>query len=463
MKKIFLPYVIAAAAIVGCGKTEIEKQGTEGPAHQEQADAVELIADIPVTKTTFTDGDAIETAWKAGDAVGLYWYKGTAVTEDASVDKAVNTSLTAQSSGAEVSFGEVPSGYLSDKDSEYLTYAYYPYSGAAGTNPQAVKFTLPAEQTQTSAGSLDHLAGTDFLYASTTAKNDGTGKVSLHFNHALSVLNIVLTADGGTPSVSKLRVCLDGDNEIFSVTEGTVNLSDGTLALSKGSAEIALALETPAALSSEPSSFYMSITPGHAGRTISVYATIDGTEELIGSKKIPEGGIPAGVKAKMEFKLERSKVFADFEDGSFSAFKQGGSTLSVVDNPNGTGKVLKAEVDSKSESASGYFTILREAIVAQGINPSEYKGIRVQYLWKGTVQLVPRIAVGSDRQLPKNADDISLNGEWQTLEYEISFPEKGNRTFRPFMAMDGKPYNPSSMKEENRVCVMYFDNFTLYK
>ncbi len=468
MKKIMFG-VLAVTAVVGCGKTA--DVADENP--QEETHGVEIVADVVATKTTHTDGGAaVETAWKKDDAVGIFWYKGGSAAEagTGAADRLENGQILAKESGSSTSF-DAPENYLAEKGTDYLTYAYYPYGSEAGIDPLAVKFTLPAEQTQAAAGSLDHLSGTDFLYASATAKNDGTtGKVGLHFNHALSVLAINLTTEEAGLEVSALRVSLDGEGEIFSVTDGSVNLATGELALTAGSPEISLTVDSPALLSSEASTFYMMITPGHAGRTVSVYATIGRKEELVGSKTIPADGtgIPAGAKAEMEFKISHSAVFADFEDGSFSAFQKGGSTLSVVDNPSGMGKVLKAEVDPKSTNASGYFTILREAIVTQGIDPSEYKGIRVQYLWKGTVQLVPRIDVGSTKQLPDNSADISLNGEWQTLEYEINFPkpdgnQKGNRTFRPFMTLDGKNYNPVSMKDENRVCEMYFDNFTLYK
>gem|GEM_PF-4257955 len=460
--------VLAVTAVVGCGKTaDVADEN-----HQEETRGVEIVADVVATKTAHTDGGAVETAWKKDDAVGIFWYKGGSAAEagTGAADRLENGQILAKESGSSTSF-DAPENYLAEKGTDYLTYAYYPYGSEAGIDPLAVKFTLPAEQTQAAAGSLDHLSGTDFLYASATAKNDGTtGKVGLHFNHALSVLAINLTTEEAGLEVSALRVSLDGEGEIFSVTDGSVNLATGELALTAGSPEISLTVDSPALLSSEASTFYMMITPGHAGRTVSVYATIGRKEELVGSKTIPADGtgIPAGAKAEMEFKISHSAVFADFEDGSFSAFQKGGSTLSVVDNPSGMGKVLKAEVDPKSTNASGYFTILREAIVTQGIDPSEYKGIRVQYLWKGTVQLVPRIDVGSTKQLPDNSADISLNGEWQTLEYEINFPkpdgnQKGNRTFRPFMTLDGKNYNPVSMKDENRVCEMYFDNFTLYK
>ncbi len=459
MKKIMFG-VLAVTAVVGCGKNA--DVADENP--QEEGRGVEIVADIVATKTTHTDGGAVDTAWKKGDAVGIFWYKGGSAADAGTdaADRLENGQILAKVSGSSTSF-DAPENYLAEEGTDYLTYAYYPYSAAAGTDPLAVKFTLPAEQTQAAAGRLDHLSGTDLLYAGATAKNDGTGKVDLHFNHALSVLAINLTTEEANLEVSALRVSLDGEGEKLSVTDGSVNLATGELALTAGGSEISLTLTSPALLSSEASAFYMMVTPGHAGRTVSVYATINGTEEMVGSKKIPEGGIPAGVKAEMEFKISHSVVFADFEDGSLSAvFKTGGSTLSVVENPkndglNDSSKALKVAVDPKSTSTSGYFTILRSEIEKMGINLSEYKGIRVKFLWLGKTQLWPRMDIGT-KNLPKG--EILFNGDWETLEYDIDFSTlKKDPQPRPFQDKNGNNINPSKMSTHE----MYFDNFTLYK
>lgn len=158
-------------------------------------------------------------------------------------------------------------------------------------------------------------------------------------------------------------------------------------------------------------------------------------------------------------------VFADFESGSFLCFEQknGGSALSVVDNPlvsglNRSSKVLKAEAPVTA-STSGYFVILRSAIEARGIDLSQYKGIRVQFLWKGKTQLWPRMDIGGGKKLLPNGG-ILFDGDWETLEYDIDFSTvKGNPQFRPFLTEDGKNINTKAMSTRE----MYFDNFTLYK
>lgn len=156
-------------------------------------------------------------------------------------------------------------------------------------------------------------------------------------------------------------------------------------------------------------------------------------------------------------------VFADFEDGLKVMFKEGGggSVLSIVDNPhksdlNQSSKVLKA-VAPVSKSTSGYFTILRSEIEKKGIKLSEYKGIRVKFLWLGKTQLWPRMDIG-DKKLPKS--EILFNGDWETLEYDIDFSTlKKDPQPRPFLTKDGKNVNTSVMSTRE----MYFDDFMLYK
>ncbi len=295
MKKIIFA-IFALPVIAGCGKTEL----VDNPV---PVSDIEIVATVSDTRTSFTEGDSgINTAWVAGDVAGIYWYKGETIEEAGTEtgDRGLNGSLSAKSSGATTSF-DAPDNYLAEEGSKYLTYVYYPYSESAGENPLAVKFTLPAVQTAASAGDLAHLAGTDFIYAGAIPVSDGTKKVNLQFSHALSALDIALTSSESNLTVSGIRVVADDENEIFSVSEGSVNLSDGSLSLDAGTPEIALGLQSAATLSETAEHFYMSITPGHAGRTLSVYATVNGTEMFLGAKKVPSGGIPASVKAKMAF------------------------------------------------------------------------------------------------------------------------------------------------------------------
>lgn len=303
MKKSLI-YVLALSAIVGCQKSEVAEQS---PAEGESSAVI--VGSFPETKTSFVDeGKVMKTEWVKGDALGVYWYKGGSIEGVGAsvVDKQLNDKITANESGSATIF-KIDHWYLAEAGKDYLTYAYYPYNASAGKDPFAVKFVVPSSVVQTSADDVSHLNATDLLYSSVMAKwiykNDETKNVKMTFNHALSVLNIALTSAQSDYSVSDIRVRFEDENEIFSVSEGSVNLSDGSLTLTSGTPEISLHFNESAKLSATPVNAYMTITPGHAGKTLSVYAKVNDVEMKLGSKKIPASGIPAGVKAALSFEV----------------------------------------------------------------------------------------------------------------------------------------------------------------
>lgn len=302
MKKSLI-YILALSAIVGCQKSEVSDQlPSEG-----ESSAV-IVGSFPETKTSFVDeGNVMKTEWVKDDALGFYWYKGGSIegVGTGDVDKALNDRLVAESSGGSTTF-KTSWYYMYQVGIDYLTYLYYPYNVNAGKNPLSVPFTVPSSQNQAGSDDIAHLSATDFLYATTMANRpngEAEQAVKVTFSHALSVLNIALTSAQSNYSVSDIRVRFEDESEIFSVTEGSVNLSDGSLTLTSGTPEISLHFNEAAKLSATPVNAYMTITPGHAGKTFSVYATVNGTETKLGSKKVPASGLPAGVKAALSFEV----------------------------------------------------------------------------------------------------------------------------------------------------------------
>lgn len=314
MKKSLI-YILALSAIVGCQKSEVPEQI---PAEGESSAVI--VGSLPETKTSFIDeGNVMKTEWVKDDALGVYWYKGGSIEGVGTgvADKQLNDRITAKESGSTTIF-KIDNYYLAQAWVKYLTYAYYPYNASAGKDPFAVKFVVPSSVVQTSAGDASHLNATDLLYSSVIAewdyKNDETKNVKMTFNHALSVLNIALTSAQSNYSVSDIRVRFEDENEIFSVTEGSVNLSDGSLTLTSGTPEISLHFNEAAKLSATPVNAYMTITPGHAGKTFSVYATVNGIEIKLGSKKVPASGLPAGVKAALSFEVGDNTIGHEYTD-----------------------------------------------------------------------------------------------------------------------------------------------------
>ena len=309
-RKLFL--ILTIAAMVGCQKNEI----VEAPIEES---GVSIIGTLPQTKTTFTDeGDVLKTEWVKDDALGFYWYKGGSIEGVGSgeVDKALNDKLVAESSGGSTTF-KTSWYYMYQVGIDYLTYLYYPYNVNAGKNPLSVPLTVPSSQNQAGSDDIAHLAATDFLYATTMAKRpngEAEQTVLVTFSHALSVLNIALTSAQSNYSVSDIRVRFEDENEIFSVSEGSVNLSDGSLTLTSGTPEISLQFKEAAKLSATPVNAYMTITPGHAGKIFSVYAKVNGIETKLGSKKVPASGIPVGVKAALSFEVGEISTGHEYVD-----------------------------------------------------------------------------------------------------------------------------------------------------
>ena len=313
MKKSLI-YILALSAIVGCQKSEVSEQI---PAEGESSAVI--VGSLPGTKTSLIDeGNVMKTEWVKDDALGFYWYKGGSIegVGSSEVDKALNDKLVAESSGGSTTF-KTSWYYMYQAGKDYLTYLYYPYNVNAGKNPLSVPFTVPSSQNQAGSDDIAHLAATDFLYATTMANRpngEAEQAVMVTFSHALSVLNIALTSAQSNYSVSDIRVRFEDESEIFSVTEGSVNLSDGSLTLTSGTPEISLHFNEAAKLSATPVNAYMTITPGHAGKTFSVYATVNGIETKLGSKKVPASGLPAGVKAALSFEVGDNTIGHEYTD-----------------------------------------------------------------------------------------------------------------------------------------------------
>lgn len=358
MKKSLI-YFLALSSIVGCQKSEVSDQI---PAEGESSAVI--VGSFPETKTSFVDeGNVMKTEWVKDDALGVYWYKGGSIEGVGTgvVDKQLNDKITATESGSTTIF-KIEHWYLAEAGKDYLTYAYYPYNASAGSDPFAVKLVVPSSVVQTSASDASHLNATDLLYSSVMAKwdykNDETKNVKMTFSHVLSVLNIALTSAQSNYSVSDIRVRFEDENEIFSVTEGSVNLSDGSLTLTSGTPEISLHFKEAAKLSATPVNAYMTITPGHAGKTFSVYATVNGIETKLGSKKVPASGLPAGVKAALSFEVGEMSTEHEYVDLSAS----GTANCYLVTSP-GFYK-FKADVKGNGVVPSQLGSVAGETVIA---------------------------------------------------------------------------------------------------
>lgn len=420
MKKSLI-YVLALSAIVGCRKSEEPEQI---PAEGESSAVI--VGSFPETKTSFVDeGNVMKTEWVKNDALGFYWYKGGSIegVGSSEVDKALNDKLVAESSGSSTTF-KTSWYYMYQAGKDYLTYLYYPYNVNAGKNPLSVPFTVPSSQNQAGSDDIAHLAATDFLYATTMANRpngEAEQTVMVTFNHALSVLNIALTSAQSNYSVSDIRVRFEDENEIFSVTEGSVNLSDGSLTLTSGTPEISLHFNEAAKLSATPVNAYMTITPGHAGKTFSVYATVNGIETKLGSKKVPASGLPAGVKAALSFEVGDNTAGHEYTDLS----------------ANGTANCYLI-------TAPGYYKF-KANVKGNGVVPSQLESVAGQtaiapksalVLWYNTLQTSNNWVDDS----PVYVSSVSLDSDGYIRFYTPSVFVPGNVVIAAF-AEEGVTYD----------------------
>lgn len=427
MKKSLI-YILALSAIVGCQKSEVSEQI---PAEGESSAVI--VGSFPETKTSFVDeGKVMKTEWVKDDALGFYWYKGGSIegVGTSAVDKQLNDRITAKESGRTTIFN-IGNSYLAQAWVKYLTYAYYPYNASAGKDPFSVKFVVPSSVVQTSADDASHLNATDLLYSSVMAEwdynNDATKNVKMTFSHALSVLNIALTSAQSNYSVSDIRVRFEDESEIFSVSDGSVNLSDGSLTLTSGTPEISLHLNEAAKLSATPVNAYMTITPGHAGKTFSVYATVNGIETKLGSKKVPASGIPVGVKAALSFEV--GEMSADHEYVDLSA---GGTANCYLITAPGFYK-FKADVKGNGVVPSQLESVAGETAIAP-------KSALV--LWYNTLQTSNNWVDES----PVYVSSVSLDSDGYIRFYTPSVFVPGNVVIAAF-AEEGVTYDNITVDE----------------
>lgn len=315
MKKSLL-YLASVLAIAGCAKETLV--GNE----EETGTGFKIIASVEKTKTLHSEDDqeGIKTTWVAKDEIGVYAYKKT--TEG---HYWLNVKGVADADAEVASFTLNKNYVLAHIGADYEIYTYYPFNNSITTvehlsnsqpvgdsDPSAIPITVPASQSQASAGNFSHLAKTDFLYGYAVNKwinsdeNDPSRKIHVNFHHALSVLEVSLTSEQSGVNVSSVTATIEDESELFSLSEASINLETGTITPVKGTPSISVNLLESATLSSTPSKVYLQITPGHAGKVLSIYASVNGQKQKIGAVKVPSDGIPTGVKAALSFNVEYS-------------------------------------------------------------------------------------------------------------------------------------------------------------
>ncbi len=433
MKRTFA-FIAFILSLAGCAKETFVDSSADAEGGLRDG-GLRIIADVSKTAYADAGNDGLKTTWLANDAIGVYAYRTKA-------DQYWLNYKGVAEADAEVASFKISEGYILAKAWEdYKIYGYYPYNGSvakiqhmsesdpvADSSPSAFPITLAASQVQASAGDFSHLAASDFLYGYAVNQwdyNDETGeskKVHLNFHHALSVLEIALTSEQNDLNVSSVKATIEDENEIFSLSEGSIDLETGVITPVAGTPSINLNLVESVKLSSTPSKFYMQITPGHAGKVLSVYATVNGQTQKVGSVKVPAGGIPAGVNAKLSFNVEFAAV-VDYKDLSAA----GTANCYLVNTP-GAYK-FKATVKGNGNIPEGLSSA--NAVTESAIAPKS-----ALMLWYNTVQTSSAWVNSS----PVVISSVSLTDDGYITFYTPSELVPGNVVIAAF-AEEGLTYD----------------------
>ena len=288
MKK-YMIFCLAAALSVSCAKdADTVEPGIE------DANAVRFSGMPEDTRVSYEDtGSAFRISWDAGDRIGFF-----ARTADRELRS--NVCYIADESAATTDFS--PSSYSerirwADETSKHNFYAYSPFNEQAGTDPTAVVLSIPNVQSQSANNDASHLPALDFMYAGAENMVKSDDPISMNFKHAFSVLDLHI------PMKENVRIfltdieftCTSNTKALVSFENGKIDITTGKLDLSGATGSNSVRLDCNFATSDlEDQHLFLIVTPGHAGETFEINATINGTKYLLARRTVPEAGLPAG-------------------------------------------------------------------------------------------------------------------------------------------------------------------------
>ena len=325
MKKLFV-IACAFAAAIGCQKAEMEMPQENGGVD------LKITASIAQTKTTMTnEGGVLKSVWKNGDKIYVQRFWDTCYSQENVLE------CSAEVSGNVVTFStedklKVP-GVAANQYYRYTLLAEYPK--ALGSYATSRSFSMSSNQTQSAPGDLSHIADADLMYAWSSV-NWAADPIcaEFKFQHILSVLQLDLKADAEGVLLNKLEVEMldETGSDYLVITNGQINLRDGSISQKSGSNKLTLSFPVPVELpTDEYAQFYMTISPGHAGQTFKVTGFTDIGEALeIGSMKVPsEGSIPQGAKAYKAFTV-KAPVKEELDYGSAIDLSENGTANTYI-------------------------------------------------------------------------------------------------------------------------------------
>lgn len=203
---------LALGLILTAGLSSCEEKGLD--LYGENREDVEATFITTIRPSTRMSDDK----WESGDAIGVFAISNGENLSDSSIyNNYKNIKYINKSDGSIANFEAAETAIKYPDTKEMLDFtAYYPYTdtGYIGVND----FSLSVNVSQQSPHSA-----IDILYAKATGYNIDNPEVDLHFTHSLSqfCLNITASED----------ISLEGVeiNIINAVTQGVMNLKDGTV------------------------------------------------------------------------------------------------------------------------------------------------------------------------------------------------------------------------------------------
>jgi hypothetical protein len=309
------------------------------------------------------------------DKVGIY--SAEARTTSGGAIAIVNAQFSAAASGPSSAFtGEM---YWGAASTDHTFYAYYPYSGSAGSpDATVVPVSLATAQTQSiknnsnhigaQTGALDFMIATPVTVTSSsniTANPLSSNPVNLRYNHLFTIIEFQIKGSG---PLAKVR--LSGSNTL-AFSGGTISIEQTPPATgaayifaSPGTTQtqVEVTLTSPATLTvtETETKVYMIINPGIQTGNCVIGLSTDGTAWKYISKAAPTGGFLRGNKYVVSVDASTALSIGDsYQGGKIFYFLQPGDPGYVSGEIHG---LIATTIDQSTSIMWSVFDYINTAV-----------------------------------------------------------------------------------------------------
>ena len=258
--------MLLAAAVSAACQTDVA-DGT-----QSVADGYVRFSSGEITQTRTVVGkeeEALTVAWDAGDLVGIY---GSAEARSLGDNFPYEVQEINEENGACVFRCVNPGQAFQNPVRNNIYYAYYPYDEDAGTSPEAVALSLPAEQYQSAAGSTENPANLGFMKAVPTAITDPAAGVNFEFHNVFAIVELKLRMNAASSmnSVPIRSIRMSSSSTDLVAPQAEIDLTAPVetsysvlpVTVKEGGRSVILTFSETAQLTKQDGSFYFVVLPG---------------------------------------------------------------------------------------------------------------------------------------------------------------------------------------------------------